>query len=79
MSNTQLNMTVILCQKLKNQVGQGTTSAYQVSIARGESVGRSGFILDPQSYPAVNEPNWCGEIESKSGWFSRCLKRLRLS
>jgi len=76
MKQINLRLTVFRVQRLKNIVGLGTTSSYQISTFYGDKLGYTGTIVNPSKLEAANNDFWLAEPASSSIWlqkFKSCL------
>ena len=78
MTQTNLHMTVFEIHKLKNIVGLGSASPYQITTYPGKMVGMVGTIADPAHISASNDQNSDPEAAAATpaataSWFKRVL------
>ena len=55
MKQTNLRLTIFRVQRLKNIVGLGNVSSYQISTFIGDSLGYTGTIVDPSKLESAND------------------------
>ena len=73
MTQTKLNMTIFEIEKLKNIVGFGHASPYQITTYAGGSVGLIGTVIDPANAEASNGEYSASESAVPASWFQRVL------
>jgi hypothetical protein len=76
MQRTSIHITVIHSQKLKNIVGQGSASPYQIWTSIGECLGEMGNIMDPTRNIASNDDDLNSISTDRDSWLNRCKARL---
>jgi len=78
----ELNQTVFHVEPLKNIVGVGNTSAYQIVICSRLALGTVGTVSIPAYAEICNDPNYNTNSADASGesrlgsWFRRRLATL---
>lgn len=55
MTQTQMRLTIFEVQKLRNIVGLGHASPYQITTFSGNSVGMIGTVINSSQEDAANE------------------------
>ena len=78
MTQTNLHMTVFEIYKLKNIVGLGSASPYQITTYPGNMVGMVGTVTDPAKISASNDESSVSESATSesatpASWFQRTL------
>jgi len=78
MTQTNLHMTVFEIHKLKNIVGLGSASPYQITTYPGTMVGMVGTVTDPAKISASNDESSVSESATSesatpASWFQRTL------
>jgi hypothetical protein len=73
MTQTKLNLTIFEIEKLRNIVGFGRASPYQITTYAGDSVGMIGTIVDPETAEAANGEYSVAEPAAPARWFRRVL------
>ena len=78
MNHTKLHITVFQVDRLRNIVGQGNTTAYQIYTSEGDCLGVVGRIISCEKVAAANE----SRIEPARGnhsanWLHRALNKFR--
>jgi hypothetical protein len=76
MTQTKLRMTIFEVQKLRNIVGQGSASPYQISTYYSESLGMIGKVIDPLKHPAANGNFSLPERVPVTSWLQRAKSRF---
>jgi len=80
---SNLRETVFHIEKLRNIVGVGNCSAYQICTSPGQSLGRIGRVADDSVRHAANADSYeavgriSGTAESAAPWFVRMLNALK--
>ncbi|MDT8319556.1 MAG: hypothetical protein RQ826_03430 [Xanthomonadales bacterium] len=78
MNHTQIHMTVFQVDRLRNIVGQGNTTAYQVYTSEGDYLGVVGRIMG-RKHEAANQhridPVNLAPFRS-AAWLRRAVNRL---
>lgn len=77
MSKVKLNQTAFDVVPLKNVVGVGNSTAYQISVIRGKLLGDMGQLNELTSRPAINDSNFSHyrneAADEGRSWFRRAL------
>ena len=73
MTQTNLHMTIFDIYKLKNIVGLGSASPFQITTYPGKMVGMVGTITDPAKIIASNDHNSDSETATSTSWIQRAL------
>jgi hypothetical protein len=79
----QLQQTRFHVEPLKNIVGIGDITAYQIVITTGPALGTIGSVSVPAQADVCNDPNFGRNYDAASGmgllasWFRRTLATLR--
>ncbi len=73
MTQTKLNLTIFEIEKLRNIVGFGSASPYQITTYAGNSVGLIGTVIDPANAEASNDENSVTESAIPGSWIKRVL------
>ena len=73
MTQTKLNLTIFEIEKLRNIVGFGSASPYQITTYAGNSVGLIGTVIDPAKAEASNDENSVTESAIPGSWIKRVL------
>ncbi len=71
MTQTHLRMTIFEVQRLRNIVGQGSTSPYQISTYLSGSLGVIGKVIDPLIHSAANSNFSFPEPVPATSWLQR--------
>jgi hypothetical protein len=79
MTQTNLRLTIFETQKLRNIVGQGAASCYQILTFTSDSLGMIGAVIDPSKHTAANEDFQVPEPASATSWLQRTKTRIGLS
>jgi len=75
MTQISIRMTNIRSQKLKNIVGQGIASPYQIWTSPGATLGELGEIMGPLESRAANDQVTSSNQARNPSWLQRvCLK-----
>jgi hypothetical protein len=81
MQNT-IRQTIFQVEQLKNIVGVGSTSAYQIVVTPGTNLGTLGIVTVPAHAEICNEPVFAPNSANESSrsliasWFHRALATL---
>jgi hypothetical protein len=79
MTQTKLRLTLFEVQKLKNIVGLGSASPYQISTFAGDSIGMIGTVVDPSRQTAAANGKFSApEPEAATSWLQRTKTHLGL-
>jgi hypothetical protein len=79
MNQTNLHYTYFQVERLKNVVGIGRSSAYQVITSPGEVLGVLGPVTDPHTTQAMNDPRFSSKPRLfVNSWLKRSLTALGL-
>ena len=73
MTQTKLHMTIFEIEKLKNIVGFGSGSPYQITTYMGGSLGMIGTVMDPANIQASNGEYTVPEPAVPASLFQRVL------
>lgn len=73
MTQTNLHLTIFEIEKLRNVVGFGSASPYQITTYIGHSVGMIGTVMDPANADASNDECSAPEPAAPASWFQRVL------
>ena len=73
MTQTNLHFTIFEIEKLKNIVGFGSGSPYQITTYPGSMVGMIGTVTDPANIHASNEDDSVPVATAPASWFNRAL------
>jgi hypothetical protein len=76
MIQTKLQMTIFEVQKLRNIVGQGSGSPYQISTYFSDSLGMIGKVIDPSNHSAANGNFSLPEPVAATSWLQRAKSRF---
>ena len=79
MKNCKLNLSIIHCEKLRDIVGLGGHSPYQIWISPGSFVGLSGTVVDTTQTRASNEDTLNSGHASPTSWLQRIFRVRRLN
>ena len=71
MTQTTLRLTIFQIERLKDIVGLGSVSPYKVSTFSGNSLGRTGAVIDPSKPEAANDNFWLVEPAPSTSWLQR--------
>ncbi len=71
MTQTNLRLTIFQVQRLQDIVGLGGISPYQITIFTGDSLGRTGTIVDPSKLESANDGCWLAETAPSESWLRR--------
>lgn len=79
---TELRQTEFSVEPLRNIVGVGGTTAYQIVVSHGPSLGTLGTVVVPAYAETCNEPQFKDSADrsgsSQTGsWFRRALATLK--
>ena len=83
MIHQNLQHTVFHIEPLKNIVGVGGPTAYQICTTPGKSLGQMGAVIDPEIQKASNDHLYTQDSSGmhKTGvsvsWFRRLLSTLK--
>lgn len=77
MTHTNLRLTIFRVEKLKNIVGLGNVSSFQITTFFGDSLGVIGTVLDPSKYIAANDNFELEEPALETSWLSRRILQWR--
>ncbi len=69
MTQTDLRLTIFQVERLKNIVGLGNVSPYQISMFIGDLLGKTGTVIDPASQEAANDSFWLSESAPSTSLF----------
>lgn len=78
-----MRQTIFQVEQLKNIVGVGNTSAYQIIVTPGTALGTLGLVTVPAHAEICNEPvfaqNSANEpsVSPAASWFRRILATLK--
>jgi hypothetical protein len=79
MNQNNLHYTYFQVERLKNVVGIGRSSAYQVITSPGEVIGELGPVTDPHAIQAMNDPRFSSKPRLfVNSWLKRSLTALGL-
>jgi len=70
MTQTQLRLTIFEVQKLRNIVGLGHASPYQITTFSGDSVGMIGTVINSSQEEAANDSF---AAPGKTGSWRQCV------
>lgn len=73
MTQTKLNLTIFEIEKLRNIVGFGRASPYQITTYAGDSIGMIGTVIVPAIAEAANSEYAVAEPAAPAPWFRRVL------
>lgn len=76
MNQTQLRQTKFHIERLKNVVGTGRSTAYQVVATPGNSIGHLGQVDVPASLATHNDDTFLNKSGRLHGWLKRTLGAL---
>ena len=68
MTQTNLRLTVFEVQKIRNIVGQGSASPYQISTYSSDSLGMIGTVVYPSKQEAANDNSWPADPKPATSW-----------
>ena len=81
-----IRQTIFQVEQLKNIVGVGNTSAYQIIVTPGSNLGTLGVVTVPAHAEICNEPEFAPNSANESrgrqaasqaaSWFRRALATL---
>jgi len=71
MTQTKLNLTIFEIEKLRNIVGFGSASPYQITTYAGNSIGLIGTVIDPAKAEASNDESSVTESAVPGSWIKR--------
>jgi hypothetical protein len=71
MTQTNLRLTIFEVQKLKDIVGLGSASPYQISTYSSDSLGMIGTVIKHSQSEAANDFCWTVESAPSTSWFQR--------
>jgi len=74
MTQTQLRLTIFEVQKMKNIVGLGHASPYQITTFSGESAGMIGTVINAPQEESAND-NFAAP-EKTGSWRQRMVSSL---
>jgi hypothetical protein len=77
MNQTQLRQTKFHLDRLKNVVGTGRSTAYQVVTTPGSFIGHLGEVVVPANLSTLNDKIFTRESSRLNGWLKRALGALR--
>ncbi|NCF64162.1 MAG: hypothetical protein GWP58_15035 [Gammaproteobacteria bacterium] len=83
MIHQNLQHTVFHIEPLKNIVGVGSATAYQICLAPGKTLGQIGAVIDPAIQKASNDhlyaqgSNMLRKTEVNQSWFRRLVSTLK--
>jgi len=78
-----IRQTIFQVEPLKNVVGVGNTSAYQIIVTPGAALGTLGLVTVPAHAEICNDPLIASNSANESGrspgasWFRRALATLK--
>ena len=78
----QLHQTIFNVEPLRNIVGVGDITAYQIVITTGPALGTIGSVSVPAQAEICNDPHFGKNFDAASGlghlasWFRRALATL---
>lgn len=79
MSQVKLRQTTFDVEPLRNVVGVGNSTAYQISVTRGRMLGRMGALNELQGISAHNDEhfpvNRSEDAGQRHSWFRRVRAR----
>ena len=77
--SSNLRETVFHIEKLRNIVGVGNCTAYQIWTEPGKAIGRIGRVAGIEIRQAANPdaPETARSDEATVSWFSRMLRALK--
>jgi hypothetical protein len=78
MTQKILQLTLFEVQKLRNIVGQGSASPYQISTFPGDSLGMIGTVIDPSKQAAANGNSPVPQQLAATSWLQRTKTHLGL-
>jgi hypothetical protein len=79
-----IRQTIFQVEQLKNIVGVGNTSAYQIIVTPGANLGTLGVVTVPAHAEICNEPVFARNSANETNrspvafWFHRALATLKL-
>jgi hypothetical protein len=79
MTQKNLRLTIFETQKLRNIVGQGTASCYQILTFPSDSLGMIGAVIDPSKHAAANGDFQVPEPAAATSWLQRTKTRFGLN
>jgi len=79
MTQTNLRLTIFETQKLRNIVGQGTASCYQIMTFPSDSLGMIGAVIDPSKQAAANSDFPVPKPANATSWLQRTKNRFGLN
>jgi len=71
MTQTNLQLTIFEVHKLRNIVGLGSASPYQISTFPSDSLGMIGTVIDPSKQAAANGNFSVPEPAAATSWLQR--------
>ena len=83
MIHQSLQHTVFHIEPIKNIVGVGGATAYQICLTPGKTLGKIGAVIDPAIQKASNEhlhaqvSNVLHKSRVNESWFRRLLSTLK--
>ena len=78
-----LHQTLFQAQPLRNVVGVGDVTAYQIAVSQGITLGTFGEVVVPAQAEICNDPEFDRKIVRNAGrfppvsWFRRMLATLQ--
>jgi hypothetical protein len=79
MTQTNLRQTIFEVHKLRDIVGLGSASPYQISTFPGDSLGMIGTVIDPSKQAAANSNFPVPEPAVAISWFQRIKTHFDLN
>lgn len=76
MTQTNLRLTIFEVEKLRNIVGLGGASPYQISTFSGDLLGMIGTVIDPSKQAAANDDFEVPATAGSISWLKRTLGGL---
>jgi len=71
MTRSNLRLTIFEVQRLRNIVGQGHASPYQISTYSSDPLGMIGTVIDPSKQVAANGSFSVPEPAAAASWLQR--------
>jgi len=71
MTQTNLRLTIFEVQKLRNIVGMGSASPYQISTYSSDSLGMIGTVIKHPQSDAANDSGWPADSAPSTSWLQR--------